>query len=238
MGFLSPLTSPQETNIRAGNFWSDAFVLVNPINIVFSAQVNQSVFGSTFAQITFDNVVTGAITDVLDGFTVYISDSSEDVFNAKPFGLRARGDGSAGSVININENSFDIQDDQYITVVKEVVGREKLGRYINNTMRVDWDITFRQLLPLVTNLQSAYGQKLSGGSATFTFPAVGFATNRSATISSWLWDADGGSFVNGTVATDAQLVYHAGVCHVCGYVGQFYYYRRGKPNHYITYWCW
>jgi hypothetical protein len=203
MAFLSPLTAPQTTNIRAGNFHSSAFVLVAPPEIVFSARVNQAVFSSTFATITFDTVVTGAITDVLDGQTVYISDTSEDVLTPV-FELRARGDGSAGLVINVNENSFDVQDDQYITVVKPVVGREKLGRYVNKVMNVDWDISFRQLLPLVTNLQSAYGQKLSGGTATFTFPAVGFATTQSATISSWLWDADGGSFVNGTSATDAQ----------------------------------
>ncbi|MHC4646751.1 MAG: hypothetical protein ACYTBJ_14730 [Planctomycetota bacterium] len=203
MPFVSPLTGPQVTKIRAGNFNSSAFVLVNPVNIVFSAQVNQAVFGATFAQIDFDNIVTGAITDVLDGYVVYISDSSEDVFNSQ-FRLRARGDGVAGTTIDVNETSFNIQDDQYITVVKDVAGREKLGRYVNKTMFVDWDITFRQLLPLVTNLQGAYGQKLSGGSATFTFPAVGFATTQGATISSWLWDADGGSFVNGTSSTDAQ----------------------------------
>lgn len=203
MPFCDVLTSQQKTNIRANNFYSSAYILINPINIVFAAQVNQTIFATTYAELSFNNVTTGAITNVKDGYTIYISNSSEDAINTV-FELRARGNGAAGTVLKINETSFDIQNDQYIVVVKEVVGREKLGRYINKTAYADWDITFRQLLPLVTNLQSAYAGKLSGGSATFIFPAVGFATTKSATISSWLWDADGGSFVNGTVATDAQ----------------------------------
>jgi hypothetical protein len=177
-------------------------LLVNPNDVVFAAQVNQSTFGVKFASVTFDNITTGAITDVFDGFTVYVGDTT-DIRKASFVG-RARGDGSAGTTLNINETSAAFTDDQFITVVKDVAIREKLGRYVSKVMKVDWDITFRQLLPRVTGLKSAYVGILSGGQVDFTLPAVGKVTTAGASISSWSWDADGGSFVNGTVSTDAQ----------------------------------
>lgn len=201
MPFPSPLSGGQVTSIRAGYFSATSYILINPVNVVFTALVNQSVFSSTFATVTYDNSV-GNIADVFDGFTVYIG-STSDIRNAEFVG-RIRGNNSTGTVLNINETSSNIQENYYITVVKDVAGREKLGRYIERTQTVDWDITFRQLLPLVTGLQSAYAKKLSSGLATFTFPAVGLATTSGAAIASWSWDADGGSFVNGTVSTDAQ----------------------------------
>jgi hypothetical protein len=204
MPFPSVLTSGNKATIRAGQYSTTPLLLVNPNDIVFAAQVNQATFSSPFASVTFDNVngAYGAITDVLDGFTVYIGDTTD--IRKATFAGRARGDQSAGTTLNINETDAALSDDQYITVVKDVAIREKLGRYVNNVMKVDWDITFRQLLPRVTGLKSAYVDVLASGQADFTFPAVGKATTSGATISSWLWNADGGTFVNGTSSTDAQ----------------------------------
>lgn len=201
MAFPSTLSAGNLTTIRAGNYYATPYLLINPGEVVFAAQVNQTIFSATFASVTFNNITTGAITNVLDGFTVFIG-ATTDIRDA--FVLRARGNGSVGTTLNINETSYDIKNDYYITVIKDVAIREKLGRYVNKVMYVDWDITFRQLLPRITGLQSAYAKKLSSGLATFTFPAVGKGSTYGATISTYSWNADGGSFVNGTTSASAQ----------------------------------
>lgn len=191
--------------IRAGEYSATPYLLYNPENIVFQAQVNQATFGKKFATVTFDNVATGVIADALSGFTVYIGPTAGDIKDARKNGFvgRCRA-GSAGAILNINENSEVITDDWYIMVVKDVAIRQILGLYENKVMKVDWDIAYRPPLPRVTELDSCYVGVLAAGQVDFTFPAVGLPTTSGAAISSWLWDADGGAFVNGTIATDAQ----------------------------------
>jgi hypothetical protein len=207
MPFPTVISAPNLNIIRNRQYSATPYVLLNPNDIVFAAQVNQVVFDSTFAEVEFNNVTDGVITDVLDGFTVYIWDTSATVPQFKREAIfigRARGNQSAGTTLKINESSAALVDDLYITVVKDVAIREKLGNYINRIMKVDWNISYRELPVRITGLKSAYADVLFGGVADFTFPAVGSVTNVGQSVSSWLWNADGGSFINGTVATDAQ----------------------------------
>lgn len=74
MGFPSALVSGDYTELRGSNS-GQAFLALNPNTVIFAARVNQSVFDTTFAQVTFDTVTTGTIAAALEGYTVYFAAS-------------------------------------------------------------------------------------------------------------------------------------------------------------------
>lgn len=202
MPFPTILSAGDKTKIREGNYFADVYLLCNPNDEVFVAQINQTVFASAFAEITFDGVTVGAITDVLDGFSVYIGDTQD--IRAASFIGRARGDQGAGTILKINETSSSLQNNQWITVIKDIGLNEKLGRFNEGVITVDWDQTFRLLRPYMTNAPSVQAIILSGGIADFTFPGTAVASNSGASISTHLWSPDGGSFTGGTNSASAQ----------------------------------
>jgi len=191
------LTSGQYTYVR-GSHGVNAYVVISPNEIVMKARVNQASFGTSFAQLTFDTVTTGAYTSVKQGYTVLIA--HEDDARKAFFRGRAR-KAPTSTILYINQTSSAIADNDYIWVIKDVDLHERLPYLSGSTLYSDYDVSFRQLLPIITNLQSAYATRLTGSNADFVLAPTGLATTSGATISSWSWDADGGSFQSGSSST-------------------------------------
>lgn len=196
MPFIATINDTQRDNIRAGGYNAKQYILPCPNTIVFQAQVNQSTTNSSFADIAYDGVTTGTYTDVKEGFTVYIGDSSGDIRSASFVG-RIRKPPTAQKLY-INQTSAEISDNQYIMVVKDVRLWFKLPRIADDVIYRDYDVTFRKLLPAISGLQTAYAGVMSGGNADFAFTPSAVAMEDGSSISSWLWDADGGSFQVGS----------------------------------------
>lgn len=200
MPFPSALAAGDYTNLRAGFYSAVQRVSVCPNTIIFAAQVNQAVFDPSFAQVTFDNITTGAITDALEGFTVYIGSSATDL-DASIFIGRVRKE-AAAAIIYINETSAALADDMFITVTKDIRAQPKLQRRVAGVWKMDYEIGFRELIPTISGLQTVYVVVMDGaGNADLPLAPTGNANTSGSSISSWAWDSDTAAFIVGGAGT-------------------------------------
>lgn len=208
MSFNTTLTTGQYETLRgtsalAPSYQSGVFASLCPNTILFQALVNQASFAASFAQVTFDNVTVGAYTDIVVGMTVIISPTTD--LSGEVFTGRARADNSGvvatSTILNINETSAAVANDYVITVIDDFRLWDKLGRQVNSVQYVDYAITFRQLLPVVYGLKSAYAGWVSSGVLTISFTPSAIATTSGASISSWAWDVQDGTITVGSAST-------------------------------------
>lgn len=197
MPLPSALTNDQKADLRAERYQARAFLALNPNAVVATARINQVSFSPSTAEITFDN---GSGTgDVLVGQTVLISRTNN--MRSAYFRGRVRKPIS-GATLFINETSADFNDDDYIFILNDVALHPKLPRNDGTTDYIDYDVTFRQMLPIVYNLQSAYVITLDGTpQADLALSPLAYATTEGASISTWSWSAPSASFQVGNSST-------------------------------------
>lgn len=182
--------------------------------VVFAARVNQAVFGDTFASVDFNDVTTGAYTDVLDGMTVILSQSDDPALGY--FVGRARlngaGDVATATTLYINETSADVTDNDYIFVLNDWRIAQRLHRWdaATDTLYVDYDVAFTDPAPVIYGLQSAYAGFASGTpeGLTLDLTAVGLAVKDGATINAgtWQWTMPTGFTLTGGSLTTAHVI--------------------------------
>jgi len=197
MPIPSALTSDQKGYLRSETYKATAYVAINPNATVATARINQSSFGASVAQLTFDN---GSGTgNVLVGQTIYIShvnDIAQSYFRGR---VRKA---ISGSTLFINETSASFADNDYIFIINDVALHPKLPRNDGTTDYIDYDVTYRQGIPIVYGLQSAYVITLdSTPKADLALAPSAFATASGATISTWSWTAPSASFQVGNSST-------------------------------------
>lgn len=200
MTFNDALTTAQYITLRGNgaqspSYQSATYLSVNPNTLVLACQVNQSAFGSSYAEFLYDNVTTGAYTDVVVGMTVIICPTN-DITNAI-FTGRIRKT-ITSNILYINETSAPLANNYYVFVIADFREWDKLGRQLNQIQYTDYDIAFRQLLPVVYDLNTAYAGWVSGGVLTIAFTPNALAPTSGATISSWLWDVSDGTITVGS----------------------------------------
>jgi hypothetical protein len=206
MPFPTALTSDQLELLRGASgttptYASSQYVALCPNVIVFKALVNGAPTGTSYAQITFDNVTTGAYTDIQVGQTVLIG-SDSDIRNAT-FTGRVRATPTS-SILYVNETSASITDNSHIWVIDDYRVWDRLARQVGSTQYKDYNISFQQLQPLITNIQSAY-IGIATGSPTpvfsVSFAATAIAGTSGATISSYQYTTPDGSVTAGALNT-------------------------------------
>jgi hypothetical protein len=209
MSFNAALTSTQLESLRGTSsvnptYSGKQFISLCPNTTVFAARVNQSSFTSSFAQITFDTVTTGAYTDLVVGQTVYLSATND--IRAAYFTGRVR-KAPTSSVLYINETSATVTDNDYIFVVNDYRIWEKLAREVSGVQKKDYDVDFRQLPPVIYGLQSAYAGIVSGSPAglTIAFAASAVAGTSGATISSYAYTIPSGGTVTAVFAENLAV---------------------------------
>lgn len=206
MGFPIALVAGDYTNLRASGHKGDEYLLLGTNTTVFAARVNQATFAASFGQVTFDTVTTGAYTDVLEGMTVLISTTNDK--RAAYFVGRVRADNSGvvstSTVLNINESSATIADNDYLFVIRDYRLFHELGTYNGATYKKDYARLFSQLKPIISGLQSVYAGVVSGSPVGFTvsFAASAVAATSGATISSYAYTLPSGATATaGSVST-------------------------------------
>lgn len=213
MPFLSALDSTKYNALRGNGtprtFKSSQFMCILSNSVMLAARVNQSVFTASFAQITFDTVTEGAYTNVGISMLVLISHTSDK--REAYFEGRVRYDNSGvvstATVLNINETSETISDNDYLWVIRDVRPYHELGAVIGGVYKKDYARTFFQLKPIISGLQSAYAGIVSGSPVGFTvsFAAVATAATAGATISSYTWTIPSGGTVTAGSASTANV---------------------------------
>lgn len=190
------------TDDLASRFVSRVRISVNPNTVIYSARVNQASFDNSFAQITYDGG-SGTLADVRPGMTVLISrtsDKSKAYFRGR---VRAV---PTSSILYVNENSYDIQDNDYLWVIEDYAITDKLAREVSGVQLNDYAIPFRQLLPIVYNLNPVYAGDVDPDTGEFELslnPSL-LVTESGATAGTLTWVVGSGvTYLSGNSHTAA-----------------------------------
>lgn len=202
MSFNAALTSGQLESLRGTSVVgpehrATAFISTCPNDNVYTARVNQSVFDQSFAQVSYDGAV-GTLADIRVGMTVMISHTND---RTKAFFIGRVRKAPTAFILYINETSAAVVDNDYIFVLDDYRIWDKLARDVNRVLKPDYEVSFRQLLPLISNLQSAYLEFDELGTHEFELAPDVLATTASAIITSYLWDVEDGTITVGSSTT-------------------------------------
>lgn len=200
--FLSALSSGNLDTLRgttslAPRFTGRVRVSANPNTVIYSMRVNQSVFAASYAQITFDGG-SGTLADIWAGMTVLIAHTND--VKASYYSGRVRKTPSS-TILYVNESSIRISDNDYIFVINDHRIADKLGRGNPGLQYMDYDISPRQLLPVIYNLRSAYVADIASSIITLSFAPLALAATSGATISTWAWSVGDGTITVGSSST-------------------------------------
>lgn len=207
-GFPTELTGGQLTQVRATEQRFKQYLVLCPNDIIWQTQPAAAVDGTTpYAEFTWDGTDQGDRADVKQGQTVLIS-TSTDYKTTTIFRGRVRYDEDAGDVttattLYINENSTNLEDTYYVTVLDDEDLHEKLERRtVDGTAYKDWSLTFETLPPLISGLQSVYVDISAGATVDIAFAPTVIPTANGATNSSYLWSDIGDGTI--TVGSDTD----------------------------------
>jgi hypothetical protein len=204
MPFPSTLSGGQITQVRTLSQDFEHYLLATPNDIVWQAQVNETKSGQVYAEIDWITTLQGVRTNVIEGQLLYITSAADD-FTAPIIRGRVRKVPDATDVF-INEVAIDIDTSMFITVIDDFDIQEKLIR-VNaaGTQFKDWDLTWEDLPPIISGLQSVYVDFSESDPVAFTFSPSAIAPSSGAAISTWLWDIGDGSFTGGTSSSDQNI---------------------------------
>lgn len=204
MSFNAALSSGNYDSLRGTSTVRPSFAgSVNlslcPNTTVYSARVNQASFAASFAQVTYDGG-SGTLANVRTDMTILFS-RTNSAAAAYHVGRIRKTPGAA--TFYINETSADIQDNDYIFVLDDFRIWDKLHRVSGGAILLDYELTFRQLLPIIYNLKSAYAGEIAtgGSSVAFSFAPLAVAATSGATISAWAWSVGDGTITVGSSST-------------------------------------
>jgi hypothetical protein len=187
------------TSTNSPSYAGSLYLSCNPNANVYTCRVNQVSWTASFAQITYDGG-SGTLADVMVGMTVLISHTND---RSKAF-FRGRVRKTPGvATLYINETSSPIANDDYVFIILDFAIHDKLGRMVSGVLKMDYDVDFRQLLPVTYNIKTVYADWVDIVSEEYEieFEPLAVAATSGATISSWLWDVGDGTI---TVGTDSD----------------------------------
>lgn len=152
MALQSALTIDQLNAIRAyDGYHALQFVCLVPNTVVVQFHPDAAPTTAVYAEIAVDSpVLSGDMADIRQGMTVIFSTTS-DFQATETFRTRVR-KVSGTTTLYVGENSAALTASDFVTVIDAYEVQEKMR---NSVTLVDWDIAFRLLLPIETDLPSA-----------------------------------------------------------------------------------
>jgi hypothetical protein len=184
-------------------YGADVYLLVWSNPIVMQCRVNQTTFDKNFSEVIFDQTDAtfnkGVYTDAITGYIAYFSRTNNirDSYES----LRLRKDSTA-TKLKVEMTSADVQNNDYVFVVKDVQFRKRKPR----VGFIDSDISFQLPPPGISGIDTAYFRQLDSqsGQVDIVINPSATAVAAGASISSWALSLDGGTqiaFNSGTGAT-------------------------------------
>ena len=203
MSLTAALDAAQKTKLRDRQYAGAQYISLCPNTVVYSARISAVPSTTSFATLTMGATISGSTASVKADHTVFLSQTSD--IKAAYFRGRARKT-MVGSTFYINETSAQISVNDYLFVVDDFGIHPKLSRESGGVRLVDWDITFRELPPVIYGIKAGYAGWVSGGSLSVAFSASAIAATSGATISSYAWSSPDGSVTAGATNT-ASVTY-------------------------------
>lgn len=184
------LTSDQLITLRgtsalASRFINRVRISSNPNTVIYSARVNQASFGDSFAEITYDGG-SGTLANIWPSMRVLISHTND---KSKAYWSGRVRKTPTSSILYVNETSIDISDNDYLWVIEDFPITDKLAREVSGVQLNDWDISYRQLLPIIYGLNTVYAGDVDPdtGNLTLDLTASLLVTTSGATAGTPTW---------------------------------------------------
>lgn len=206
MAFLPDLTAGNLVSLRGDSstppFYRGAtYISVCPNTNVYTARINQSTFADSLAQLTYDTG-SGTLANVLPGMVVLISETNDRT--AAYFRGRVRKTPGAATLYINETHGSQFDDDDYIFILDDFPIFDKLGVYdtVNDVLYPDWEVAFRELPPVIYNLQGAYADFTDASDVyEISFAPLAIAGTSGNSIASWAWDEGDGTITVGNSST-------------------------------------
>jgi hypothetical protein len=208
------ITSDELVLLRSDKQWSKPKLAIHVPTVVFACQVNQT-FDITdgVAECAYNNVTTGAYTDVLAGETAWIGSTP----GARDVGIVRVRKAPTSTMFYFGETS-DVAwaNDLYITVVKQIGLWARVPLDSGSTKFMDYDIPFSATNSFYAPPIPVLGPEVAvlelGEAASVTHQPPSAAASWSpvgATITGFAWVAPGASATSGMTTATPSMTYNA-----------------------------
>jgi hypothetical protein len=211
------LTSGQYDSLRGTSSINPSYsaqqvIAFCPNTIVYKARVSSYPTTASIAQLTMGSAITGSLANIRNGMTVLISIEDNDI-RAAQYVLRIRQNGAgnvySGTTIYVNETSIPIRTNAYVWVINDYRVWDRLARQVGAAQYKDYDIAYTTPSPVIYNLQSAYGNIVSGSPLGYTvsFAPLGYPITSGASInnSTWVWTIPSGGTITAGSSTTQNI---------------------------------
>jgi hypothetical protein len=213
MGFPVALSDNQLDYLAGREFAGDVYLLVwGGVNIekqiVMKARINQTFVAGSFSELIFDQTDSafdkGAYTDAIEGYTIFLSETTNIRDNY--WSGRLRKNTTATTLfVELTERTFSNND--YIFILKDVRPGLKHPLEVAGVQKIDVDKPYQAPPEAISGLETAYLGKLgSDGKVQISFSPTTTPIASGATHASDLWTIDGGTIVVGSVSTQAITI--------------------------------
>lgn len=214
MPFDSALTSGQLDSLRgtssvAKRFEAMTFLSVCPSTNVYTGRINQATISAPVPELITDGG-SGTIGNVRAGMRVLFSHTSDR--NAYYYSTIVR-DAVTATLLKINPaGAVGFVDNDYYFIVNDYPAEVIYPRSIQDIPVPGWDLAWRNLRPMITNLPSVVAGYTSAATLSKAFAPTVQAAADGATISTYLWEVPSGvAFTSGSSSTqNVTLAFDAG----------------------------
>jgi hypothetical protein len=190
MTLATTISGANLTKIRSGLYQAQQFVAVVPNDIVVQFNPSVAPSASVYAEITVGTVASGSMSNIKSLQTVIYSTTTD--FKATELYRTYVRKVSGTSTLYIGQTGQNLTTSLYVTVLNTYDTFERPRVIRNDVQYVDWDITFRRLLPVETALPSAV--VLIDGETSWSPTAVPAEMDNDATSTfTHAWESSNGS---------------------------------------------
>ena len=204
MPWMDELNGGQVAQVRATDQAFAHYLLVNPNDIVWQAQIDDTKDGENYGLFEWNNEQSGVRANVMSGMVCLITTSTTD-FSSPIVRGRVRLVPGATTFF-INEESVDLDNTMYVTVFDDFDIVERLARVAEDgTKYKDYQVAWEKLPPTIDGLQSVYADLSGAATVSWSFTPTATAQASGAAVDSWLWDVGDGTITGGGVDTDQNI---------------------------------
>ncbi len=201
-GNLVKLRGDATTNPR---WYGAQYCSLCPNTTILSGQINGTPSGASYAQFNYDNS-SGSSASCRQDMTILLSHTNDR--RAAYAALRVWAIPTS-TIVYTNETSAPLTDNDFFWIIDDYRLWDKLPREVSGIQYKDYSVSFRQLLPVVRGLQSAYaGWCNSSDVLRLTLDAsASYAATSGATISTYSWEVPAGTtYISGSSSTAAITI--------------------------------
>jgi len=190
MTLQSAISNDNLIKIRADKYLAGQYVVSVPNVVVVQFAPSVAPSDSVYAQISVGSVGSGSMSDIKSYQTVIYS-TTTDYGATETYRTYVR-KVSGTSTLYIGRNGQSLTTSHYVTVLNTYDIFEKPGVMRNDTRYSDWDIAYRRLLPVESDLPTAI--VLTDGTTAWTPTANPKAIDNDATTSfTHAWESSNSS---------------------------------------------